>query len=180
MKRETAVPIANRATRPIQSHRPLRRAEVESSDFVERGSWLGDIGQKGYRLGRGFSRPSLSCLAARVCRQCRHAPATADGLRAARSAVSVEATILRRMPTRPIPLPVDSGVNSRVDSGVNSGLRPGVRLRADPWAPDHGMGFEAVTDEIAPRVDAAVETSDWSRPRVPGAVEGCPLHFVDG
>jgi hypothetical protein len=42
------------------------------------------------------------------------------------------------------------------------------------------MGFEAVTDEIAPRVDPAVETSDWSRPRVPGAVEGCPLHFVDG
>ena len=53
-------------------------------------------------------------------------------------------------------------------------------LRADPWAPDHGMGFEAVTDEIAPRVDAGVETSDWSRPRPPGGVEGCPLHFVDG
>jgi hypothetical protein len=55
-----------------------------------------------------------------------------------------------------------------------------VRLRADPWAPDHGMGFEAVTDEIAPRVDPAVETSDWSLPRVPGPVERCPLHFVDG
>ena len=55
-----------------------------------------------------------------------------------------------------------------------------VRLRADPWAPDHGMGFEALTDEVAPRVDAAVESSDWSRPRAPGAVQGCPLWFVDG
>src|SRR3954452_9316262 len=97
MKRETAVPIANRATRPIQSHRPLRPAEVESSDFVERGSWLEGIGQKGYRLGRGFSRPCLSCLAVRLCRQCGHAAATGEGLLAARSAVSavsVEATIL--------------------------------------------------------------------------------------
>jgi hypothetical protein len=42
------------------------------------------------------------------------------------------------------------------------------------------MGFEAVTDEIAPRVDPAVETFDWSLPRVPGLVERCPLYFVDG
>ncbi|MFL5735831.1 MAG: DNA double-strand break repair nuclease NurA [Actinomycetota bacterium] len=62
---------------------------------------------------------------------------------------------------------------------VRPSLLP-VRLRADPWAPDHGMGFEAVTDEIAPRVDPAVETADWSLPRSLGAVEECPLHFVDG
>jgi hypothetical protein len=42
------------------------------------------------------------------------------------------------------------------------------------------MGFEATLEEIAPRVDPAVETGDWSAPRVPIAYEECPLWFVDG
>jgi hypothetical protein len=58
-------------------------------------------------------------------------------------------------------------------------LRPPL-LRADPWAPDHGMGFEATLDEVASRVDPMVETGDWSAARVPSAHEECPLWFVDG
>jgi uncharacterized protein len=53
-------------------------------------------------------------------------------------------------------------------------------LRADPWAPDHGMGFEAIADEIAPRVDPSVESADWTSPRVPAVHDECPLWFVDG
>src|SRR4051812_44483734 len=87
---------------------------------------------------------------------------------------------------RPVPAPARACVLGRVGGGDYPRRMPArpislpVRLRADPWAPDHGMGFEAVTDEIAPRVDPAVETADWSRPRLPDAAEGCPLHFVDG
>jgi hypothetical protein len=42
------------------------------------------------------------------------------------------------------------------------------------------MGFEAVTEEIAPRVDASVEVAEWTAPLLPHAAEECPLWFVDG
>jgi hypothetical protein len=53
-------------------------------------------------------------------------------------------------------------------------------LRADPWAPDHGMGFDAAgQDEPAAEVDASVETADWSAPLLCPASE-CAAVFVDG
>jgi hypothetical protein len=56
-----------------------------------------------------------------------------------------------------------------------------VKLRADPWSPDYGMGFEAAQEEAAlPSVDPFIETADWSRPRSPGAVPAGPVWFVDG
>jgi hypothetical protein len=55
-----------------------------------------------------------------------------------------------------------------------------LALRADPWTPDHGMGFEARLDEPPARVDPAVERSDWDRPLRPAPGEGGPVWFVDG
>lgn len=56
-----------------------------------------------------------------------------------------------------------------------------VVLRADPWAPEFGMGFEAAAEEAPlPHTDPMVESSDWSSARVPPAAEPCPLWFVDG
>src|SRR5689334_3595058 len=54
-------------------------------------------------------------------------------------------------------------------------------LRADPWAPEYGMGYEAVAEESGVAAsDALVERSDWSTAVVPGATEGGVLCFVDG
>jgi len=56
-------------------------------------------------------------------------------------------------------------------------------LRADPWAPDYGMGFEAsqeLPEETLPRADPFVETDDWSRPRTPVAGRPETVWFVDG
>jgi hypothetical protein len=55
-----------------------------------------------------------------------------------------------------------------------------LSLRADPWTPDHGMGFEARPDEPPARVDAHVETEDWSVPRRPSLAPHGPVWFVDG
>ncbi|HJP65979.1 MAG TPA: hypothetical protein VKA30_06725 [Actinomycetota bacterium] len=56
-----------------------------------------------------------------------------------------------------------------------------LRLRADPWAPDYGMGFEAAAQEEPELLpDPAVETADWSRPLAPPSVEPGPVWFVDG
>jgi hypothetical protein len=55
-----------------------------------------------------------------------------------------------------------------------------VVLRADPWAPDYGMGFEAAGEEPAGAVDTAVETGEWSKPVAAPAPHGCPVWFVDG
>ncbi len=53
-------------------------------------------------------------------------------------------------------------------------------LRADPWAPEYGMGFDAAgQDEPAAEVDASVETGDWSAP-LPCPESRCPAWFVDG
>jgi len=35
-----------------------------------------------------------------------------------------------------------------------------LSLRADPWTPDHGMGFEARLHETPATADPDVETSD--------------------
>ena len=55
-----------------------------------------------------------------------------------------------------------------------------IVLRADPWAPDYGMGFEARLDEPYPEADAEVETSDWSAPIRPAAERSAGVWFVDG
>jgi hypothetical protein len=55
-------------------------------------------------------------------------------------------------------------------------------LRADPWDPEFGMGFQAATEEAsASGADPFVETEDWSTPLSPAdAAEITPLWFVDG
>ncbi|MEX0832736.1 MAG: hypothetical protein WD276_02500 [Actinomycetota bacterium] len=53
-------------------------------------------------------------------------------------------------------------------------------LRADPWMPDYGMGFEAPMDEAPASADPIVETDDWSEPLAPPAVPPEPVSFVDG
>jgi hypothetical protein len=55
-----------------------------------------------------------------------------------------------------------------------------VVLRADPWAPEYGMGFDAAGDEPAGAVDTAVEMGDWSEPLSVPRPQGCPVWFVDG
>ncbi|HYG71124.1 MAG TPA: DNA double-strand break repair nuclease NurA [Actinomycetota bacterium] len=55
-----------------------------------------------------------------------------------------------------------------------------LSLRADPWTPDRGMGFEARLDETPATADPDVETSDWSRPFSPGEHPDAPVWFVDG
>ena len=59
-------------------------------------------------------------------------------------------------------------------------LRRVLQLRADPWTPDHGMGFEARLDETPATADPDVESSDWSRPFSPGEHPETPVWFVDG
>ncbi|HEY6202927.1 MAG TPA: hypothetical protein VI056_07770 [Candidatus Limnocylindria bacterium] len=53
-------------------------------------------------------------------------------------------------------------------------------LRADPWMPEYGMGFDVRFDEPPAVVEPFIESDDWSAPRsVPKyAVE--PVHFIDG
>lgn len=55
-----------------------------------------------------------------------------------------------------------------------------LALRADPWTPDHGMGFEVRLDEPPARVDARVETEDWSAPLHPDPAPPGLVWFVDG
>lgn len=53
-------------------------------------------------------------------------------------------------------------------------------LRADPWTPDHGMGFEPRLDETPATADPTVETEDWARAIAPGPSEAGTVWFVDG
>jgi hypothetical protein len=56
-----------------------------------------------------------------------------------------------------------------------------VVLRADPWMPDYGMGFDVSVEESPlPQADPFVETEDWSRPIHPAPAAPDPLWFVDG
>jgi hypothetical protein len=53
-------------------------------------------------------------------------------------------------------------------------------LRADPWSPGYGMGFETRLDEPYPNADIGVETPDWSVPIRPPSVRPGPVWFIDG
>ncbi|HVH53009.1 MAG TPA: hypothetical protein VNA32_02635 [Actinomycetota bacterium] len=55
-----------------------------------------------------------------------------------------------------------------------------LSLRADPWIPDFGMGFQARLDETPARADPFVESGDWSVPIVSRGVEPGTVWFVDG
>ena len=57
-----------------------------------------------------------------------------------------------------------------------------IKLRADPWRPDHGVGAEVSFDDDMPRAitDPSVETTDWSRPIGPPPCAEEPVVFVDG
>jgi hypothetical protein len=55
-----------------------------------------------------------------------------------------------------------------------------LRLRADPWMPDFGMGFQASMEEPPHRADPFVETKDWSRPISPPRAGPECVWFVDG
>jgi hypothetical protein len=56
-----------------------------------------------------------------------------------------------------------------------------LALSVDPWAPDHGMGFQASVEEPPAVTDPFVEASDWSEPIAPPAVPPAgPVWFVDG
>ena len=59
-------------------------------------------------------------------------------------------------------------------------LRRVLTLRADPWSPEYGMGFQASLEEPPRRADPFVETSDWSRPVRPRAEGPRTVWFVDG
>src|SRR5690242_18248162 len=56
-----------------------------------------------------------------------------------------------------------------------------LELRADPWAPEYGMGYQARPEEPDHVADPTVETNDWTRARTPAAsgLDG-PVVFVDG
>src|SRR6266568_9640973 len=54
-------------------------------------------------------------------------------------------------------------------------------LRADPWMPEFGMGFEAaVLEEDAARAEPFVERADWSEPIAGERGPPEPVWFVDG
>jgi len=59
-------------------------------------------------------------------------------------------------------------------------LRRVLTLRADPWTPDYGMGFEARLGEVPASADPDVERTDWSRPVSPAEAERGVIWFVDG
>jgi hypothetical protein len=53
-------------------------------------------------------------------------------------------------------------------------------LRADPWQPAYGMGFEGTEPETDALVDPTVETDNWSLPRVPAVDPPRTTWFIDG
>lgn len=56
-----------------------------------------------------------------------------------------------------------------------------LSLRADPWMPDHGMGFEAAVEDDSPAaVDPFVERDDWTTSLPAGPPSEGPVWFVDG
>jgi hypothetical protein len=55
-----------------------------------------------------------------------------------------------------------------------------VTLRADPWAPEYGMGFDVHVEEAPALADPFVETTDWSSPITPEPARREPIWFVDG
>jgi hypothetical protein len=74
--------------------------------------------------------------------------------------------------------------STKVSGGLGI-LRAVLVLRADPWTPDHGMGFEAVLEEPPARAEPFVETDNWEHAIVPDASDerhasDAPVWFVDG
>jgi hypothetical protein len=56
-----------------------------------------------------------------------------------------------------------------------------VVLRADPWLPDFGMGYQAVSEETPlPSSDPFIETTNWSAPIPSSPGQDVPVWFVDG
>jgi hypothetical protein len=56
-----------------------------------------------------------------------------------------------------------------------------LELRADPWAPDYGMGYQVRPDEPAHVADTTLETDDWTHPIAPPErPSDAPVFFVDG
>lgn len=55
-----------------------------------------------------------------------------------------------------------------------------LTLRADPWMPEYGMGFDVRFDEPPAVVDPFVETHDWSLPRKVAAPRAEAVQFIDG
>ena len=53
-------------------------------------------------------------------------------------------------------------------------------LRADPWMPEYGMGFDVRMDEPDAVVEPYVDTEDWSGPRRPLRGRRVTVWFVDG
>lgn len=53
-------------------------------------------------------------------------------------------------------------------------------LRADPWMPEYGMGFDVRLDEPEATVDPYVETHQWSTPRCGVRSDCVAVCFVDG
>src|SRR5262249_27208281 len=53
-------------------------------------------------------------------------------------------------------------------------------LRADPWMPEYGMGFDVRLDEPDATIDPYVETRQWSTPRCGVRPDRVPVCFVDG
>src|SRR5437870_13061911 len=55
-----------------------------------------------------------------------------------------------------------------------------LTLRADPWMPEYGMGFDVRVDEPPSVVDPFVESEDWSQPRPAIPAKREPVLFIDG
>jgi hypothetical protein len=53
-------------------------------------------------------------------------------------------------------------------------------LRADPWMPEFGMGFDVRFDEPPAVVEPFIESADWSAPRPVSPHVTEPVHFIDG
>lgn len=56
----------------------------------------------------------------------------------------------------------------------------GLSLRADPWMPEYGMGFDVRFDEPPSVVEPFVETDNWTLPRGSVRVVPEPVRFIDG
>lgn len=54
-----------------------------------------------------------------------------------------------------------------------------LRLRADPWDPGYGMGFDATSDDEVVATFTDIESKDWTAPRATSGDEE-QVFFVDG
>jgi uncharacterized protein len=54
-----------------------------------------------------------------------------------------------------------------------------LKLRADPWDPGYGMGFDAASDDEVVATFTQIESSDWAAPRAT-STDDETVYFVDG